>query len=81
MTPRLTHRQRLALTLKANGNTDRQIGNWMGIAEDSASETLRRAYRNLGAVNAAQAVAIALLLREIDHRQINTYNGPQEKAA
>lgn len=81
MTTRLTRHQRQVLTLKANGNTNRQIGKWLGIHEYSVSETLRRAYRNLGAINAAQAVAIALLLREIDPRQINTYNEPQEKAA
>lgn len=78
----LTPRQREALILKANGNTDRQIGAWMNIRSTGAvSELLGRAYRTLGASNAAHAVAIALIVREIHPHQIVVRYVPKGEAA
>lgn len=66
----LSRRQREVLILKANGNTDREIGVHLGISQHAVSEILARAYRKLGANIAAQAVAIALSIGEIGVHQI-----------
>jgi DNA-binding CsgD family transcriptional regulator len=67
----LTAPQRRILILKANGMTDREIGDDLGIRAASASTNLVRIYRKLGASGAPQAVAIALALGEIGVHQID----------
>ena len=67
----LTDRQREVLLLAAIGNTNAQIGAWLGISAHSVSEILTAAYRRLGAVDRAQAVAIALAVGEIGVHQIH----------
>lgn len=60
--PALTRRQREVLLLAANGNTNAAIARWLGITPNSVAEVLAAAYRRLGAVDRAQAVALALRL-------------------
>lgn len=59
---RLTHVQRRALQLAANGATDAAIARALGFAPSSANTTLRQAYRILGVDNRTQAVAVAIRL-------------------
>lgn len=53
----LTQRERDCLAFVADGYTDRQIADLMGIAEPTVRFHLNNARRKLGAVNRAQAVA------------------------
>jgi DNA-binding CsgD family transcriptional regulator len=56
----LTARQREVLALVANGNTNRQIGRWLGIDPRTVNRHLAVIYQVLGAHDRAQAVALAL---------------------
>lgn len=66
MNARLTRRQRQVLLLAANGNTNKAIARWLGVKQHSVAEILTVAYRNLGAADRAQAVAVALRTGELD---------------
>jgi DNA-binding CsgD family transcriptional regulator len=77
----LTSRQRQVLLLAANGNTNAQIAVWLGITASVVNETLRRAYRTLGAADRAQAVAIALAVGELGVHQIHIPDEQREAAA
>lgn len=65
MIRRLTNRQREALLLAANGNTNADIARWTGTQPTSVAGLLTTAYRALGVSHRAQAVAVALRLGEI----------------
>lgn len=67
----LTRRQREALTLAANGNTNTQIGQALGITRNTADRHLAGAYEALGARDRAQAVAIALAVGELGVQEIH----------
>jgi LuxR family quorum sensing-dependent transcriptional regulator len=55
--PRLTDRERDCLAFVADGRTDWEISELMGISESTTRFHLNNARRTLGAVNRAQAVA------------------------
>ena len=55
--PRLTDRERDCLAFVADGRTDWEISELMGISESTTRFHLNNARRKLGAVNRAQAVA------------------------
>ncbi len=55
--PPLTDRERDCLAFVADGRTDWEIANLLGISESTARFHLNNARRKLGAVNRAQAVA------------------------
>jgi DNA-binding CsgD family transcriptional regulator len=77
----LTARQRQVLLLAANGNSNRQIADWLGVTPPSVAEILSAAYRRLGAVDRAQAVAIALAVGELGVHQIHIPDEQREAAA
>jgi DNA-binding CsgD family transcriptional regulator len=77
----LTARQRHVLLLAANGNTNREIADWLGVTPHSVGEILTAAYRRLGARDRAQAVAIALAVGELGVHQIHIPNEQWEAAA
>lgn len=56
----LTPRQREILCSVVKGRTNRQIGLEIGIREDSVGQHLSAIFAKLGAVNRAEAIAIAL---------------------
>lgn len=56
----LTPRQRQVLTLAANGHTNRQIGQALGIHPNTVDRHLAMAYNRLAARDRAHAVALAL---------------------
>lgn len=66
----LTKRQREALVLKANGNTNAQIATWLRITEDAVEQLLTRTYRRLGVNGACQAVAVGIAVGEVGVHQI-----------
>lgn len=55
----LSDRDRLILTAYANGDSDRKIGRAIGMHPDSVYSIGRRLRRRIGAVNRANAVAVA----------------------
>lgn len=77
----LTARQRQVLLLAANGNTNAQIADWLGVQPHSVAEVLTAAYRRLGAADRAQAVAIALAVGELGVHQIHIPDQQREVAA
>lgn len=81
MTRGLTVRQREVLLLAANGNTNREIADWLGVTQHSVGEILTAAYRRLGARDRAQAVAIALAVGELGVHQIHIPDEQRETAA
>lgn len=56
----LTERQRAALTLAADGQPSKRIGDALGITDRRALLLLHQARDRLGAKNIPQAVAIAM---------------------
>lgn len=76
----LTARQREVLLLAANGNTNQQIADWLGVTAGVVNEILGRAYRTLGATDRAQAVAIALAVGELGVHQIHIPDQQREAA-
>lgn len=58
---RITRRELQLLVLAANGNTNERIAHYLDISAYTVNETLRRVYLKLGAVDRANAVAIALV--------------------
>ena len=64
--PRLTPREREVLTWVARGKSAWEIARILSIAKRTVDEHVAIAMRNLGAVNRAHAVAIAILERLID---------------
>ncbi|MGW5691506.1 helix-turn-helix domain-containing protein [Streptomyces asiaticus] len=58
---RITRRELQLLRLAANGNTNDMIARYLGISTHTVSGALRRLYLKLGAVDRANAVAIALV--------------------
>ena len=78
MTPNLTPRQRQALTLAANGYTNREIGRLTGgYTPDNTAKHLAKAYRTLGARDRAHAVAIALATGILTPADIQPPGDPQ----
>jgi DNA-binding CsgD family transcriptional regulator len=77
----LTARQRQALLLAANGNTNTAIAARLGVTAHSVAEILSAAYRRLGATDRAQAVAIALAVGELGVHQIHIPDQQREQAA
>jgi DNA-binding CsgD family transcriptional regulator len=69
---RLTLRQREALALAANGNTNDQIGRALGVTRTTIDRRLAAAYQNLGARDRAHAVALALLGGDLTPADIQT---------
>ncbi|MFF1574825.1 response regulator transcription factor [Leifsonia sp. NPDC058292] len=55
-----THRERQVLVLVANGNTNRSIGQALGIGEETVKTHMRRVLRKLRVSDRAQAVAVGL---------------------
>ncbi|GAA2929550.1 helix-turn-helix transcriptional regulator [Streptomyces enissocaesilis] len=78
MTAPLNRRQREVLLLAANGNSNRQIGRWLGITPGRVAEILSNAYRALGAADRAQAVAVALRVGEFGLDDIRVPEPPIE---
>lgn len=72
----MTRRQTELLLMRANGKTNTEIAKLLGLAENSVSLTLTAAYRNLGARDCVQAIAIALCLNEIDPYDIDVPDRP-----
>ncbi|HEX6263518.1 MAG TPA: response regulator transcription factor [Actinomycetota bacterium] len=64
--PHLSPRELEAVSLLAEGLTNRQIADRLGISESTAKGYLRQVYERLGAADRAHAVAIALRSRIID---------------
>ncbi|MFI0822254.1 LuxR C-terminal-related transcriptional regulator [Streptomyces sp. NPDC021098] len=58
---RITRRELQLLVLAANGNTNERIARHLDISAYTVNCTLRRVYLKLGAVDRANAVAIALV--------------------
>ncbi|MFD8516526.1 helix-turn-helix transcriptional regulator [Streptomyces antimycoticus] len=58
---RITRRELQLLRLAANGNTNDMIARYLGISTHTVNGALRRLYLKLGAVDRANAVAIALV--------------------
>jgi DNA-binding CsgD family transcriptional regulator len=77
----LTARQRQVLLLAANGNTNREIADWLDVTPHSVAEILTAAYRRLGASDRAQAVAIALAVGELGVHQIHIPDEQRKAAA
>lgn len=77
----LTARQREVLAMAANGNTNTEIANWLGVTTHSVAEILSAAYRRLGASDRAQAAAIALAVGELGVHQIHIPDQQREAAA
>jgi len=65
LVPRLTPRERECLTWVAAGKTDWEISQILNIAQQTAHEHVQNALVKLNATTRAQAVAIALLTRQI----------------
>jgi LuxR family transcriptional regulator of spore coat protein len=76
----LTRRQREVLALAANGNTNAQIGQRLGIVRCTVDRHLACAYEALGARDRAQAVAIALAVGELGVHEINVPQKALESA-
>ncbi|MFF7949101.1 LuxR C-terminal-related transcriptional regulator [Streptomyces griseorubiginosus] len=66
----LTRRQREVLTLAANGKTNTQIGEALGITRNTADRHLAGVYEALGVRDRAQAVAVALAVGELGVQEI-----------
>jgi LuxR family transcriptional regulator of spore coat protein len=66
----LTDRQREILLLAANGNSNADIAAWAGTRRDTIAEILSAAYRNLGAADRANAVAIGIAVGELGIHEI-----------
>lgn len=81
MTEHLKPREREILILKANGNTNAQIGAWLHIRPDVVAANLTRVYNKLGAANGVQAVAIGIAVGEIGIHEIYVLDEPEKKAA
>lgn len=62
---RLTPRERECLSWVASGKTDWEISQILSISEQTAHEYVQNAISKLGATTRAQAVAIAMLTRQI----------------
>lgn len=71
----LTARQRAVLALVANGNTNAQIGRWLGIHPVTVNSHLADIYRSLGAHDRAQAVALALRNGDLTRDDIHEPHG------
>lgn len=67
----LTRRQREVLTHVANGNTNAQIGQLLGLHPRTVDRHLAGTYKTLGARDRANAVALALLAGDLDRNDIN----------
>jgi len=70
VTPELTKRRREILQLKANGHTDLQVADILGISRRTVISTLSRTYRTMGVSNVTQAVAVAIALGDIGMHEI-----------
>lgn len=81
MTQELKPREREILILKANGNTNAQIGAWLHMRPDVVAANLTRVYNKLGAANGFQAVAIGIAVGEIGIHEISVLDEPQGRAA
>ncbi|MGW1533906.1 helix-turn-helix domain-containing protein [Streptomyces aureus] len=77
----LTARQRQVLLLVANGHTNAQIGARLNLHPRTVDRHLAETYKRLGARDRAHAVAISLIRRELDARQIFVPDQQQEHAA
>lgn len=73
MTAFLSPRQRQVVHLIAGGYPDREIGEILGITENSVNSHLRAAYAKLGVNNREQAIVAAIESGEI---KIATAEGP-----
>lgn len=71
MTVRLTRRQREVLLLAANGNSNADIGRWLGVRPDAVAALLTAVYRQLGVRDRAQAAAVALRLGVLELDEIH----------
>jgi DNA-binding NarL/FixJ family response regulator len=58
----LTTRERQALVLAANGNTNRAIGRALGIGEETVKTRMQAVLRKLRVNDRAQAVAVSLAI-------------------
>lgn len=67
----LTRRQREVLTHVANGRTNAQIGQLLGLHPRTVDRHLADTYKALGAHDRANAVALALLAGDLDRNDIN----------
>lgn len=67
----LTRRQREVLTHVANGRTNAQIGQLLGLHPRTVDRHLADTYKTLGARDRANAVALALLAGDLDRNDIN----------
>jgi LuxR family quorum sensing-dependent transcriptional regulator len=63
--PKLTPRERECLSWVASGKTDWEISQILNISEQTAHEYVKNAIAKLGATTRAQAVAVAMLTRQI----------------
>ncbi|MEV7867466.1 helix-turn-helix transcriptional regulator [Streptomyces sp. NPDC088124] len=62
---RLKPHQQIILSLAANGRTDAQIGELLGVGPSAVTRHLTAIYRKLGATNRAHAVALGLITGEL----------------
>ncbi len=71
---RLTSRQHGVLKLVADGRTNKEIGRMLGVAPSTVKTHLEQIMRQLGAVNRADTVRIALQFRPLDPQRRFTAN-------
>lgn len=76
----LTARRRQVLTLVANGNTNATIGRLIGIHERTVNRHLAEIFQTLGARDRTHAVAIALVIGELDAHHIHIPDQQREAA-
>ncbi len=63
--PPLTHRQRQCLVLVAQGKSDRQIGQLLGISDETAHKHVEAAKKRFAVVTRIELVVLALMDRQI----------------
>lgn len=80
MIEELAPRRRQLLVLKANGLTNQQAADRMGITKNTAESMLSIILRQLGADNITHAVAIGLAIGEIGNHEVDITR-PESKAA
>ncbi|MEV0112808.1 helix-turn-helix transcriptional regulator [Streptomyces sp. NPDC050844] len=76
----MTARQKEILAPVANGNTNAQIGRWLGVSSKTVNKHLADICRSLGAHDRAQAVALALALRHGDLTRDDIHEPAKETA-
>lgn len=75
----LTGRQREVLALVANGHTNAQIGRRLNVATETVNRHLAVIYKALGALDRANAVALAMCFGDLIRDDILIPKAPLKK--